>query len=70
MKYNDKNKESSYLKYWDINNLYGGGTSQKLPSGELQDLSFKIICKKFNQQKFSKQTLLVPLGTNMSLDFL
>ena len=27
----DKNKESSYLQYWDVNNLYCWTTSQKLP---------------------------------------
>ena len=30
MKYYDKNKESSYLQHWDVNNLYGWEMSQKL----------------------------------------
>ena len=36
----DKNKESLYLKYWDVNNLFGQAMSQKL----------KISLKNFNEQ--------------------
>ena len=31
MKDYDKNKESQYLQYWDVNNLYGWVMLQKLP---------------------------------------
>ena len=35
MKDYDKNKESSYIQYWDVNNLYGWTMSQKLPVNNL-----------------------------------
>ena len=31
MKDYDKNKESSYIQYWNVTNLYGWAMSQKLP---------------------------------------
>ena len=31
MKDYDENKEPSYLKYWDLQKLYGWAMSQKLP---------------------------------------
>ena len=31
MKDYDKNKELSYLNYWNVNNLHGWAMSQKLP---------------------------------------
>ena len=36
MKDYDKNKESSYLKYWDVNNSYGWAMSQQLPLNKIQ----------------------------------
>ena len=36
MKNYDKDKESSYLQYWDVNNFYGGAISQKVPVNDFK----------------------------------
>ena len=36
MKDYDKNKESSYLKYWEVNNLHGWAMLQKLPANSVE----------------------------------
>ena len=36
MKNYDKSKESSYIQYFDANNLYGWAMSQKLPINGLK----------------------------------
>ena len=38
MKDYDKNKESLYIQYWDVNNLYGCAMSQKLPVNNCESI--------------------------------
>ena len=38
MKGYDKNKESSYFKYWDVNNLYCWAMLQKLPVNDFEQI--------------------------------
>ena len=55
MKEYDKNKESSCLKYWDVNNLYGLPLSQKLPVndfkwvGNISEFD-EIFTKSYNEE--------------------
>ena len=53
MKDYDKNKESSYLKYWDVNNLCGWTMSQSLPVNGFE--SFKETAQ-FNEGFIESQS--------------
>ena len=55
MKDYDKNKESSNLRYWDVNNLYGWVMSQKLPVNKfewIEDISQfnEYFIKNYNKE--------------------
>ena len=55
MKHYDKNKESSYLQYWDVNNLYGWAMPKKLPVNKferMEDTSQfnKDFIKSYNEE--------------------
>ena len=49
-----KNKESSYIRYWHVNNLYGWARSQKLPVNNfewIEDTSqFNEDIKNYNEE--------------------
>ena len=38
----DKNNGSSYLKYWDVNNLQGWAASQKLPVNGFKQVEYLV----------------------------
>ena len=40
MKDYEKNNESSYLQYWDVNNLFGWPMSQKLPVNNFEWIEY------------------------------
>ena len=46
MKNYDQNKEPSYLKYWDVNNLYGWEMSQNCPVNKFEKID---DTSKFNE---------------------
>ena len=51
MKDYDKNKESSYFQYWDVNNLYGQAMSQRLPVNNFDTSKFDDdFIKNYNEE--------------------
>ena len=46
MKDYDKNKDSPYLQYWDVNNLYDWAMSEKLP---VNNFEWKNYTSQFNE---------------------
>ena len=62
MKDYDKNKESPYLKYWDVNNLCGWAMSQKLPVNKFEWMSDtssfnKDFIKSYNEESDERYLL-------------
>ena len=56
MKDYDKNKESSYHKYWDITDLYGWEMLQKLPVNNFEQVKHNFglkedFIKNYNEEK-------------------
>ena len=51
MKTYDKNKESSYLQYWETNNLHGWKMSQNVP---VNDFKWVEEISKFNEDFIKK----------------
>ena len=53
MKAYNKNEETSYLKYWNVNNLYDWAMSQKLPVNNFKWIEDTSIMKKVTKDIFS-----------------
>ena len=49
----NKSKESSYIKYWDVNTLYGWAMSQKLPVNNFEWIKDSF---QFNQDFIKSST--------------
>ena len=53
MKDYDKNSESSYLKYWVVNNQHGWAMSQKLPVKKIEWIEEPSLCHSHKKFKTS-----------------
>ena len=80
MKGYEKNEESSYIQYWDLNNLYGWEMLQRLPANNFEQIKgtsqfnedFTTILMKVLNDIFSKlmfNTLKNYMNFRMIYDF-
>ena len=69
-----KNKETSYLKYYDVNNLYGGAILKKLPVNNfewIKDTSqFNKDLKKKNYNEESDAGYLLEVDAQYLKNFI
>ena len=56
MKDYDKNKESSYVKYWDLNNLHGLAMSQKLSVNAFEWVEDSSQCNKDFRKNYNGES--------------
>ena len=56
MKHNDKNKEQSYIQYWDVNNLYGWEISQMHPATSFQCIKNSSQCNKDILKSYNEES--------------
>ena len=62
----DKNKELSYIKYWDVNNLYEWAMSRKIPENYFQwveEISefYESFIKIYNEESNERYLLEVDI---------
>ena len=70
MKDYDKTKESPYLPYWDVNNLYGWAMSQTLPVKKFKWVKYiskfyECFIKPYNEESDEKYFLEVDVLKNL-----
>ena len=61
----DKNKKSSYIQYWGVNNLYGWAMSQKLP---VDNIEWIKDTSQFNEDFIKKYNKVTNEGYFLEVD--
>ena len=61
----DKNKKSSYIQYWILNNLYGWAMSQKLP---VDNIEWIKDTSQFNEDFIKKYNKVTNEGYFLEVD--